>query len=173
VIFTSYRADSLGRSMVARDVLRLATRASNAPVYGSAFPWLGHGIVGGDLIQYEAIAEAAARLTARVLRGESPSSLAPVAESASRLAFDWRELRRWRIDEASLPAGSDVLFREKTLWSEHRGKILGALALLAGQSVLIGALLVARRSRIQALARLAEAEQRYRTVADFTYDWEY
>ena len=41
VIFVSYRADTLGRSMVSRDVLRLVTRASSAPVYGAVAAWLG------------------------------------------------------------------------------------------------------------------------------------
>ena len=80
---------------------------------------------------------------------------------------------RWGIAEERLPAGSVVLFREKTLWSEHRGKVLGGIAVLLAQALLIGTLLVERRSRIAAQAGLGEAERRYRTVADFTHDWEY
>ena len=173
VIFVSYRADSQGRSMVARDVLRLVARASGAPVYGASATWLGHGIVGGDLIHYEAYGERAALLASGILRGQDLSAVVPSEQPSSRLEFDWRELRRWGIDEARLPEGSVVLFREKTLWSEHGRAILGALALLVAQTLLIGALLVARRQRIGAQARLREAEQRYRTVADFTHDWEF
>jgi formate hydrogenlyase transcriptional activator len=173
VFFVTYRADSLGRSMVSSDVLRLVARASSAPVYGGDSTMLGLGIVGGDLFRSEALAERAAGLTARVLRGEPPSSIPPIAEPSNALMFDWRELRRWGIDEARLPPGSVVLFREKTLWSEHRRAILGGVALLLAQSALIGALLVAQRNRIRAQAQLAAAEQRYRTVADFTHDWEY
>ena len=173
VVFVSYRADSLGRSMVSRDVLRLVTRASRAPVYGAVRAWLGLGIVGGDLVDFRILGERTAALTSRILRGEKPSSLAPIEQPASRLEFDARQLQRWGIDERRLPLGSVVLFREKTLWSEHGRAILGALALLVVQTLLIGALLVARRSRIRAQAGLRAAEQRYRTVADFTYDWEY
>jgi formate hydrogenlyase transcriptional activator len=173
VIFVSYRADSLGRSMVSRDVLRLVTRASSAPVYGAVEPWLGLGIVGGDLIDYRTLGARAALLTSRILRGESPAALSPIEQPVSSLKFDWRQLQRWGIDEARLPQGSVVLFREKTLWSEHWGAILGAVALLIVQTLLIAALLVERRSRIRAQASTREAERRYRMVADFTYDWEY
>ena len=55
VVFVSYRADTLGRSMVSRDVLRRVTQASSAPVYGAATVWLGLGIVGGDLIDFRAL----------------------------------------------------------------------------------------------------------------------
>jgi PAS domain S-box-containing protein len=173
VFFVTYRADSLGRSMVSSDVLRLVARASSAPVYGGDSTLMGLGIVGGDLFRSETQAERAAGLTARILRGEPPSSIPPIAEPSNQLTFDWRELRRWGIDEARLPPGSVVLFREKTLWSEHGRTILGTIALLIAQTLLIGALLVARRHRIRAQAQLAAAEQRYRTVADFTHDWEY
>ena len=87
--------------------------------------------------------------------------------------FDWRELRRWGIDERRLPAGSIVLFREPTLWSEYKWQISAAIALLVAQGLGSSALLVERRSRRRAQAGLVEAEQRYRTVADFTADWEF
>ena len=77
------------------------------------------------------------------------------------------------IAEERLPEGSAVLFREKTLWSEHRGKVLGGIAVLLAQALLIGTLLVERRNRLAAQAGLEAAERRYRTVADFTHDWEY
>ena len=173
VIFVSYRADSRGRSTVSRDVVRLVARASSAPVYGAAGPWLGNGIVGGDLIRYAPIGESAALLTSRILAGESASSIPPVDQPPSLYEFDWRQLERWGIDEARLPAGSVVHFREKTLWSEYRGRILGVLGLLLAQAALIGALLVERQTRVRAQAGLLAAEERYRTVAEFTHDWEF
>ena len=75
VIFTSYRTDSLGRSRIARDVLRLVARSSSVPVFGASETFLGEGIVGGDLIRYRPLAEGAARLAARILRGEPAESI--------------------------------------------------------------------------------------------------
>ncbi len=173
VIFVYYRADSRGRSMVARSVLDLVTRASAAPVYAASETFMGHGIVGGDMERPTLNAERVARLTLRILRGEAASSIPPLEEPSRQLMFDWRQLQRWGIDEQRLPAGSVVLFREKTLWSEYRGRILGVIGLLVAQGALIAALLVARHSRVRAQAGLREAEERYRTVADFTHDWEY
>ncbi len=173
VIFASYRADILGRSMVAGDALRLVARASNCPTFGAVDAWLGLGIVGGDLIQYGVHAQHAADLAIRLLKGEPVTSLRPTAERTSALRFDWRELRRWKIDEARLPKGSVVLFREPSLWADHKWEVAGVVGVLAGQGLLIGALLAERRRRQRAQAGLVEAERRYRTVADFTSDWEY
>jgi PAS domain S-box-containing protein len=173
VFFGYYRADSLGRSMIARDALDLVTRASSAPVYGLSETFLGHGIVGGDMERPAISAAHAARLAVRILRGEAPSSIPPLAESSRQLMFDWRQLKRWGIDDRQLPAGSAVLFREETLWSERKGLILGGAAVLLAQALLIGALLFERRLRLGTEAEMREAERRYRTVADFTHDWEY
>ena len=173
VIFASYRADALGRSMVSADVVRLVSRASNCPTFGAAEPWLGRGIVGGDLIRYSVHAQQAAGLAVRLLKGEPMASIPPIAEPTSALMFDWRELRRWGIDERLLPKGSVVLFRAPDFWADHKWEVAGVAGLLLGQGLLIGALLVERRSRHRAQAGLVEAERRYRTVADFTTDWEY
>ena len=56
--------------------------------------------------------------------------------------FDWRQLKRWKIDERRLPAGSVVLYRDKTLWSEYRWHLLGILVLMLLQWAVIGALLL-------------------------------
>jgi PAS domain S-box-containing protein len=172
VVFLSYAADASGRAPLPSDVVRRVARAASAPVYAAGGPWLGSGIVGGDLVQYDALARRAGGLAARILRGEPASSLPPIDEPSSALQFDARELARWGIDERRLPAGSTVLFREPRFWSLYRWEILGAAALVIGQGVLIGALLLSRRARGRDQARLREAEARYRTVADFTSDWE-
>jgi PAS domain S-box-containing protein len=173
VVFASYRADALGRSMVAAEVVRLVARTSSAPTFGAVEPWLGRGIVGGDLIRYGPQAQRAGELAVRLLRGEPVAAVRPVGVKSSALMFDWRELRRWGIDEKRVPAGSTVLYREPDFWADHKWEVAGTVGLVLGQGLLIGALLVERRSRRRAQARLVETERRYRTVADFTTDWEY
>ncbi len=173
VVFTSYRADPEGRSTVARDVFRRLAQASNSPVYGASESFLGIGIVGGDVIRYGPLAEHAAGLTARILRGEKASEIAPEEMASTQLMFDWRQLKRWGIDEDHLPPGSVVVHREQTLWSQYRGRILLLFLALVVQTAAIVALLRERRTRRAREEELRAAEQRYRTVADFTNDWEY
>jgi C4-dicarboxylate-specific signal transduction histidine kinase len=69
--------------------------------------------------------------------------------------FDARQLKRWNLDEAALPAGSLVRFREPNAWELYRWYIVMVIALVVLQAALIGGLLVARRRQ-----QLAEAEAR-------------
>ena len=58
------------------------------------------------------------------------------------------------------------------MFEAYRWYLLGFLGVALVQGMLIGSLLIERRTRRAAELVVREAEQRYRTVADFNYDWE-
>lgn len=61
--------------------------------------------------------------------------------------FDWRELKRWGIEESALPAGSDIEFREPGVWKKYRWQILSVVILILMQGALIVGLVYERRRR--------------------------
>jgi C4-dicarboxylate-specific signal transduction histidine kinase len=67
--------------------------------------------------------------------------------------FDWRQMERWGIREASLPAGSEIRFRDLSVWARYQKQILAVGAALALQSILIAWLIYEYRRR-----QLAEAK---------------
>jgi PAS domain S-box-containing protein len=81
--------------------------------------------------------------------------------------FDWRELHRWGIDEAKLPAGSIVRYREFSVWELYKWRIIGAIALIVLEALGIVWLLFTQAKRRQAekrsarFALLAEAEHQH------------
>ena len=111
---------------------RLAS-ASNAPIY----TWNGNfpGVFGGRLLSSELAAEKTGQLALRVLRGERPEDIPITAIDASVDALDWRQLDRWHVSEARVPAGVELRFREPGLFEQYRGYILGALGLLSLQTL--------------------------------------
>ncbi len=89
------------------------------------------------------------------------------------MLYDWRELKRWGISEKALPPGSIVKFKSLSIWEEHRETILGGLFFITIETLLIIGLFVNLHKRRRAEAEIAASALRYRTVADYTYDWEY
>jgi C4-dicarboxylate-specific signal transduction histidine kinase len=79
-------------------------------------------------------------------------AFSPPVEFAKPM-FDWREMQRWGISEASLPPGSRILFRNATVWEQYRGQIFMILALLLLQGALIAWLLYEHWRRQAAEAR--------------------
>ena len=142
---------------------RLAA-ATNAPMYtwNDIFP----GAFGGRWLSGELIATRTSELALRVLRGERPEDIPITDIDVSVDVLDWRQLDRWHISEASVPAGVELRFREPGLFERYRGYILGTLALVLLQTLLIVGLLIQRRNRRRAENSLRESEERFRVLAD-------
>jgi PAS domain S-box-containing protein len=153
VLFGAFTRDATGQNLIAVEVLRRVAASSGVPVYGPGETYIGAGIVGGRVVSFNAEGVRAAELAARVLGGERPR---PAESGPNTYVFDWRQLQRWGLDETRLPDGSDVRFKQPTLWEYYKWPILGGAALVALQGALIAGLLVSRHQRRRAQHALAE-----------------
>jgi PAS domain S-box-containing protein len=166
VIYLTIFQDGTGEHFIPRDLAGKLAGAASAPVYGVYETYLGQGIVGGYIDSFGAIGKEAARIGLRILAGELPESLPPETIETPAFMVDWRQLRRWGLDEASLPPGTIVRFEEPSIWQRHRHEILTVIAIVVLQSALIAALLLQRRRRRFAEESLRESEERYRNVVE-------
>jgi C4-dicarboxylate-specific signal transduction histidine kinase len=73
---------------------------------------------------------------------------------------DYAAMVRWGLSEKNLPTGTTVLFKEPSVWEQHRYFVLAALAIISLQAAFAGALLLERRWRTRAEAMLSESEER-------------
>jgi len=109
--------------------------------------YLGRGIAGGSLYSSSAHGTEAAKLVSSILTGTAPSSAPLLLETqAIKVLFDWRQMQRWGISEASLPPNSEIRFRDPTLWNQYRWYVIGGLGALAVQAAIIIGLMVERQS---------------------------
>ena len=69
--------------------------------------------------------------------GEKPENIPIVYEGTNFYLFDWRQLKRWGITETALPSGSEVRFREISVWESYKWHITGLFALILLQGLLI------------------------------------
>ena len=90
------------------------------PTYTWVDAVMDHGIVGGSLLDRKAMMEAVADLALRVLHGEQADSIPMSSPDLNVSQVDWRQLRRWGISEARVPAGTLVRFREPSAWDRYR-----------------------------------------------------
>ena len=166
IFFLLLRRDALGVAYDSDEALERLHEIANAPI-NSVFRYqLGMGIVGGRLYQSDLIGKEAANVAIRILHGEPASSFAPLEIDPLPPHYDWRELRRWKIDEKLLPPGSTVLFREPTLAQRYKGWIIGGISLLGLQALLITGLVANLIRRRRAEGSLVESEQRFQTMAN-------
>jgi signal transduction histidine kinase len=174
IFYLTFGIDAQHRAYADERVLAALHATANAPVFGVQSAMLGHGIVGGALMDLDVLSRNTADVANRLLNGAPPGSIRVPPQRPGQPIFDGRELRRWGIVESRLPAGSVVRYENPTLWQEHKRTVLGAMGALAFQGVLIIGLLYQRRARQRAefesrrnLALAADANRR-QTISALT-----
>lgn len=150
VFFTTLFTDGTGLAFVPHEALSSIAKAANAPVYVALDQYVGLGAVGGSVYSVDTHGGQAAELGLQIMRGARPISL-PIRELGSQIdLFDARQLKRWGLDEARLPSGSVIRYRDPSAWQQYRWYILGTIAVVLLQSALIAGMVLARARRRQA-----------------------
>ncbi|NOQ13762.1 MAG: GHKL domain-containing protein [Methyloprofundus sp.] len=149
ILFISLFRDVNGQSFVPRDVMTEVSQKANAPTFGMVDTYLGYGIVGGDLLSAGYQGRKYAQIGKKVLNGEPLTTLQDM-ENGNQTIFDWRQLKRWSIDEDSLPAGSIVRYRELSIWEEYQWEIVAISVIIFTQAFALMGLLIQHRCRRRA-----------------------
>jgi len=148
-IYLSFYLDRLGNTHSGPEALSYFGPTANAPIYGISETCIGAGIVGGSLLDFEALGNRTGELAGRVMGGEKAENIYP--ETAPNVStFDWRELRRWGVESSALPAGSVVKFKEATFWNQYKRYIIAGFVALFFQAGWIVWLLLAQKQRRRA-----------------------
>jgi signal transduction histidine kinase len=159
VFYVVVSQDGAGEHFQVMDSLSRVASAANAPTYSWADAAVDSGIVGGSRRDQSAQTKAIATLALRVLHGEQAEDIPVSSPNTDVDLVDWRQLRRWGLDESRLPAGARVLFREPSVWDQYKRYIIGAAILMLAQTALIAGLFVqrAKRRRVELELRGSQA----------------
>ncbi len=158
--------DGAGENFHPLNYLDRVVEVSNAPVYCWVDSAIDHGIVGGSLKDQLLQAQRVGELALKVLRGQPADSIPPARIDLNVSQVDWRQLRRWSISEARVPPGTLIKFRVPSAWDRYKFYVLGALALLVAQSLLIAGLLIQRARRRQAEEQVRGGQAALRVTYD-------
>jgi signal transduction histidine kinase len=150
VLYTILETDAAGVPHERNSALRSLIEVSTAPIFSFYESELGEGVVGGP---YQSQQRRGAVTAAAALRAASKHvAAAPDFEliEYEAPAYDWRALKRWGIDFARLPPGSEIRFRPPSLWDEHRVLIVASLSTVMLQTALLVGLAWQRTRRRRA-----------------------
>jgi len=166
ILFLSMYQDSAGNKFIGDEALARIAKEARVPVYNQTATHVGLGVVGGVVIDPAILGRETAQIALRVLRGERLQDL-PVQESKSTVPMvDWRQLRRWKLDDKRLPAGTVVRFHEASAWESYKWYMIGGVVLILAETLLIFGLALQRARAKRAETQLRESEGRFRLVAN-------
>jgi signal transduction histidine kinase len=153
ILFTTLYVDGEGTIFSPRQALKTLAAVANRPIVVDVSTHVGNGATGGFVLNAAEAGREAAQLVSRLLQGEDAARV-PVAQSdAIKPVFDWKQLQRWNVSEARLPAGSEVLFRELSVWQRYRWQIIFLSLAFVLQSSLVGVLFYEDRARQKAVTQ--------------------
>jgi len=155
IYYATVRVDAAGEPQEEDRVLWRLLESGHSPVFTYIDSDFGRGIVGGPMLSSQSIAQKTAAVAALILGGESPARIKVRTIAADAPKYDWRQLRHWNIDEALLPPGSAVRFRQPPIWETYRWQIALLAAAILVQAAMIMVLLYEHRRR-----RVAEVTAR-------------
>ncbi|HEY6338141.1 MAG TPA: hypothetical protein VIW68_06585, partial [Candidatus Sulfotelmatobacter sp.] len=156
ILFTSFFIDEEGTRYSSSDGLVAIARVANGPIVVDVNNRIGLGATGGFALDNVAYGREVAALVLRILDGASPAAIPVAITESVKPIFDWRQLQRWGINENRLPAGSEILFREPSIWQQmwnlYRIQILAVITLVLTLAAMLSWLLFERRQRLAAEA---------------------
>lgn len=167
VIYTHVSIDGAGRHVRPDVVAAQVAKASAAPVYVLFEDSVGTGVVGGYVNDPRVAGRVAIRAAMNLLDGGSGSSEAGEHHYSTRAVVDWRQLRRWGIDERSLPSDADIRFRRPSLFEAYFREAITALAFIGALSVALALIFVlyVQRGRLALALRDANSRLEERVAA--------
>ena len=154
-VMVSFYGDAAGEGFVTARILPKLSAISSRPIYGWATALVGHGIVGGHLIDLEANGRLFGGMVARVVQGDDPGTIPEQSGDLSIVELDWKQMKRWGIPMNTIPLGSTVTNREFTVWELYRWQITGLICLIVFEALLIASLIrsiIGERSHARQLA---------------------
>ncbi len=170
VLLTVWLRDKNNDYAATDKVGELISAESSVPVYGIIDMYLGHGIVGGKLLNSESHGRMAAEMSVRIFNGEKPSDIPVLVESFNPYMFDETQLRRWGIELSDFPEGSVVINRYFSIYETHRTQIWSVAGIFALLLLVIAFLITSIMRRRQAEEALRKRESKYRTFFENSVD---
>jgi signal transduction histidine kinase len=147
ILYLAVYSDGRGTYYPPSHALSLLAEVANRPIVVGVETIVDGLSVGGFAIRPAAVGERAAKLALRVLAGESASQIPVSLDGAVKPIFDWRQLQRWNVNEARLPAGSEIRNRPVSAWDQYAWQITGICAAFLTLLALVITLLRERYTR--------------------------
>lgn len=166
ILYFQWFADVHGKSFIPSEVAKTVCEKAKVPVYGISMQYIGSGIIGGYIGNQELVGQTAGSVALEILRGNKKNSSQVVRAPSRNYIFDWRQLKRWKINDKQLPDNSTIKYREKNIWELYRSYIVVAFVLFMLQALLILGLLINRKKRIRAEYELLQANGSLQTMTE-------
>ena len=166
VLLTVANRDRQGNFFTYEESLDFISRASKVPIYSVWDFYMGRGIVGGMMTSGFQQGKSAAAMTMRILKGEDAATIPVIKKSPNVFMFDFRELERFGVSQAKLPADAVITNKPDSFYARYKNFIVTASGIIFILAFIIITLLINLSMRTRFEAALRKSEEKYRDFYD-------
>lgn len=159
IFYFHFFVGNAGDNYVPINVLKEIDKVAKVPVYTDMRHFMFGNVLGGYVANMDTLGINAARKCSEILKNKENSTNKTEKIALGEYVFNWRALKKFKIDSDTLPTGSKVIFREYTAWQLYWPYILAGLVLILLQTSLIILLLQNRKKRHLAEIKLEEVNR--------------
>jgi len=127
---------------------------SKSPIYGLWDFTLSHGIIGGYLTSGYFQGQKAAEIAEDILNGMSVKNIPILMKSPNRYIFDYKQIKKYNIDEKKLPYNALFINKEDSLFEVYFKEIVALITLFIMMITFIIILLINIKKRKKAEERI-------------------
>jgi PAS domain S-box-containing protein len=164
VIYSRISSDITGKTYQPIDIAIRLAETSNAPVFCLATSQIGTGVVGGSMVDVEALSTMLGRILPSLM-SEKPLPLEPASHFLKPMV-NWQQIRRWGVSASHVPDNALIINRPPTLWSQYKVTAIIAMAVFFVLTIFIIALVLQNYRRRIAEKSALESEARYRILIE-------
>ncbi|HOX12070.1 MAG TPA: histidine kinase dimerization/phosphoacceptor domain -containing protein [Spirochaetia bacterium] len=150
IYFSDFYLDGRGRSYEYDVSVPEVLAAAPCPVLYHADMYLPFGVLGGRMNRSREYGELAARMAARIVRGEPPSAIPVMQDSIARAVVSYPALRKFGIPESRVPPGTLVADKPESFLRRNARLLTVSGIITLSLSGVIVSLLYAIRERRRA-----------------------
>lgn len=172
LFYLSMYFDKNGSYISIDDAAKFFHSHARVPVYRASVGGVGHGLLGGKMLQYDEMGKMAGEMMKAVLKGADIDAISMVTEPPSQYVMDYQLVQDFRLDMKAVPEGTHFVNKKVSFYQLHRDLVLKTVAVIAVLALFSIFLFVdnLRRRRIERILKegkdkLAHANEEL-TVAD-------
>ncbi|WP_242855886.1 ABC transporter substrate binding protein [Ruminiclostridium josui] len=133
VFFATYYSDGNGKMLDFNLASKEISKHSSVPLYHQYDFGLNKGAFGGEMLSGRLYGNYAAKHAVRILKGESASDIKIISPNATRIVFDYEQLKRFEVPVWKLPKSAEIINKPFSFFETYKRLVLcviGAFCIL-------------------------------------------
>ncbi|MDY6992007.1 MAG: ATP-binding protein [Pseudomonadota bacterium] len=124
IIFLLKFTDEQGLPTTPYQVIKVLSQHATVPIFTYWSSLMGSGVVGGKMIVGEQVGQLAAQQAMHLLQGKGMLSLERIYQRIFAFQFDWRQLKRFNLNQGRLPPNSQILYYQPNFIERHQTPLM-------------------------------------------------